>query len=376
MERLILLLTCLFGLSCATAPLKTVDSPIDNHYIVVLKNSGDVDRDRQALSKIAGVKVNQEYRRVLKGFGVEVTSTSALDEIRENRDVQYVQQDGNVTVFEKAMTWGLDRIDQRKLPLDGHSHFNGNGSGVNVYIIDTGIYQEHQYFGGRARFAYDATNAWGGGAVDCHGHGTHCAGTIGADYYGIARGATLYGVKVLSCGGWGLWSWVIEGIEFVANNHIDPAVVSMSLGGWKNDAVDEAIQSLYAAGVIVAVAAGNSDYDACYFSPARAQKVVTVGATDHEDKRAWFSNYGTCVDIFAPGVNTLSTYIGYPTAVATKSGTSMATPHVAGAMALILGNDPTLEPTDVYKKLKADWTSGVLQDKGPGSPDSMLYVAP
>ncbi|XP_072049052.1 extracellular serine proteinase-like [Amphiura filiformis] len=376
MEKLILLLSCLIGLSCATAPLKKITSPIANHYIVVLKNSGDVDRDRQALSKIAGVKVNQEYRRVLKGFGVQVKSQSALDEIRENRDVQYVQQDGNVTVYETAMTWGLDRIDQRNLPLDGQSSFNGDGSGVNVYIIDTGVYQDHQYFGGRARFAYDATDEEGGGPVDCNGHGTHCAGTIGADYYGIARGATLHGVKVLSCQGWGYWSWVIAGMEFVANNHISPAVASMSLGGGANDAIDEAIQNMYDAGVTVAVAAGNSDYDACYYSPAKAQKAVTVGATDHEDKRAYFSNYGTCVDIFAPGVDVLSTMIGSPTATGTFSGTSMACPHVAGVMALILGNDPTLEPKDVWNKLKADSTSGVLQDTGPGSPDKMLYVAP
>ncbi|XP_072036869.1 aqualysin-1-like [Amphiura filiformis] len=372
MERLLICFVLVLGLSYATiAPLKRIDRPIADQYIVVLKDSGNVDRDREALTDITGVSVRQEYRRALKGFGVRVTSETALNQIRRLTDVAYVQQDGNVTLFETSMTWGLDRIDQRNLPLDGQSSFSGNGTGVNVYVIDSGIYTQHEYFEGRARFGYDAG---GDGEGDCYGHGTHCAGTIGANHYGVARGATIWAVRIASCSGNIYWSWIIDGIDWVANHRILPAVASLSLGGSHNDAVDQAMQGLYGAGVVAAVAAGNSNNDACTISPAGAPWSFTVGATEHRDHRAYFSSYGSCLDIFAPGVNVLSTMIGSPRATAISSGTSMAAPHVAGAMAVALGNDPNMTPKEVWEKLKADSTSGVLQDKGALSPDRLLYV--
>jgi len=244
---------------------------------------------------------------------------------------------------------------------------------VNVYVVDTGVNPTHWEFEGRATAWYDAL---GGSGTDCNGHGTHCAGTVGSRSYGVATSSSLYGIRVLSCLGFGSNSGVLDGINQVGLNGQLPAVVSMSLGGGSSTATDNAVQSLIDLGFTVSVAAGNENQDACNVSPARVSAAITVGATDNNDARASFSNYGSCVDIFAPGVDITSTWRGRSnTATSTISGTSMACPHVSGVAALILGQNPSLTPDEVMAQMLADATSGRVTNRGTLSPNLLLYTA-
>jgi subtilisin family serine protease len=249
--------------------------------------------------------------------------------------------------------------------------FNWTGSGVRAYVIDTGIRTDHTQFGGRASNVFDA---FGGNGQDCNGHGTHVAGTIGGSTYGVAKSALLRGVRVLNCSGSGSNSGVIAGVDWVRQNHIAPAVANMSLGGGASSALDTAVNNLHNANVTIAVAAGNSNADASTQSPARSANAVTVGSTTQTDARSSFSNFGTCVDIFAPGSGILSAWFSSTTATATLSGTSMASPHVAGAAALYKQANPSASSTTIRNALVNNATTNVISGVGTGSPNRLLYT--
>jgi subtilisin family serine protease len=343
--------------------------------------------------KVAGTKTH-EYRAI-GGFALKTTASSAAA-LRANPQVQLVVADTPVHTMEEgrvsadvvtqpSAVWGLDRIDQRALPLNGTYKYNVTASNVHAYIIDTGIYPSHTQFGGRASVGADFVND-GRNGIDCDGHGTHVAGTIGSATYGVAKSAYLIGVRVLNCYGSGYSSGVIAGIDWVTSHAAKPAVANMSLGGGAEIGMDIALNRSIESGVTYAVAAGNGDeygnpLDACGFSPARTLSAITVGATGNyenanpvSDARASFSNYGACVDLFAPGVGIKSTYIGSTTATATMSGTSMATPHVTGAAALYLAMYPTANPMTVRNAIYAMATKGVVGNPLSGSPNALLYT--
>nr|XP_054765966.1 aqualysin-1-like isoform X1 [Lytechinus pictus] len=331
------------------APLFKTREAIKEQYIVVLKRNAVLPSVLQSLheeSRLKSITFNnplKEYNRVLTGFAISL-SKEALAVVRAHPSVKYVEEDGLAHTTE---IWGLDRINQRDLPLDDSYTPVGNGSGVNVYVLDTGIRTTHEDFEGRAEFVYDAMNYAIGNDGDCQGHGTHCAGTIAGKRYGVAKAAKVYAVRVLGCYGSGSWSAVIDGMDWVAVNGIRPAVASMSLGGGGLRSVDESLGNLHRAGVTVVVAAGNSDYDACRASPARAPEAITVGAIQDDDARVYFSNWGACVDIFAPGHRILSADYRSDDGYRSLSGTSMACPHVAGVVAVHLGLNPDLSPNEV-----------------------------
>jgi subtilisin family serine protease len=280
-------------------------------------------------------------------------------------------------------TWGLDRIDQHTLPLSASYTYNATGDGVTAYIIDTGILFSHSEFGGRATTGVDEITA-GGDASDCNGHGTHVSGTVGGATYGVAKAVKLVAVRVLGCNGSGSNTGVIAGIDWVTAQHqadpSKPAVANMSLGGGASSALDQAVANSVAAGVTYAVAAGNGNIfgiaqDACTTSPAREPSAITVSATDNTDTKASWANYGSCVDIFAPGVNITSSWYSGTTATNTISGTSMATPHVVGAAALYLQANPGATPAQVAAALTGNATTGAVKSPGTSSPNKLLYTA-
>jgi subtilisin family serine protease len=267
--------------------------------------------------------------------------------------------------------WVLDRIDHRTRPLNAIYTFNWTGAGVFAYVIDTGIRTTHTQFGSRAANVFDA---FGGNGQDCHGHGTHVAGTIGGSTFGVAKSVNLRGVRVLNCSGSGSNSGVIAGVDFVRLNRQNPAVANMSLGGGASSALDTAVNNLSNSGVAIAVAAGNNNTNACNSSPARAANAITVGSTTTTDARSSFSNFGTCLDLFAPGSGILSAWFTSNTATATLSGTSMASPHVAGAAALYKQANPSASATTIRNALVNNATTNVVTNPGTGSPNRLLYT--
>ncbi|MBD0319574.1 MAG: S8 family peptidase, partial [Gemmatimonadetes bacterium] len=295
---------------------------IEGSYIVVLKEGADP----RSVAAVAQVDPTFVYTAAINGFAAELNQ-GQLNALQHNPNVDYVEEDALVqnAATQSGATWGIDRTDQRALPLSGTYNYTSTAGTVYAYVIDTGIQTSHAQFGGRAAVSYDAT---GGNGQDCNGHGTHVAGTIGASTYGLAKSVRLRAVRVLNCQGSGTSSGVIAGIDWVRLNHVDPAVANMSLGGGYSSAQNTAVTNLANAGVFVAVAAGNENQNACNVSPASAAAVTTVAASDRTDTRASFSNYGSCVDIYAPGVSITSTWLNGGTN--TISGTSMASPHVAG----------------------------------------------
>ena len=357
-------------------------SPIPEQYIVVFRPSvTDVRGEAGRLAAQVGGRLTQVYSHALKGMALRLPD-AAVAALRANPTVAWVEQDQVVHAIattETNATWGIDRVDQRSLPLSTTYVYSADGSGVKVYIIDTGIEFGHVDFGGRAHTGYDAVTA-GGTAADCNGHGTHVAGTVGGATYGIAKNVTLYAVRVLDCGGSGTWSQVIAGIDWVTANHGSAtAVANMSLGGSESDAVNTAVENSIAAGVVYAVAAGNGNFvgipqDACKYSPASAPSAITTGATTKTDGLASFSNYGTCVDILAPGVSVTSDWYSSTTATNTISGTSMATPHVTGAAAAYLSTNSAATPAQVAAALTDNATLNAISGVGSGTPNKLLYT--
>lgn len=362
------------------APLMAVQAeagaPIPGSYIVVLKSNPGMARAAEVARGLGVAAVQHEYNDAMKGFAAKLSDAEAARLARDPR-VAFVEQDQVVTIetTQSGATWGLDRIDQRARPLSGTYTYNSIGAGVMAYIIDTGIRFAHNEFGGRASSGFDAVD--GGSADDCNGHGTHVAGTVGGTNYGVAKGVTLVGVRVLDCAGSGSTSGVIAGIDWVTSNHTGtlPAVANMSLGGGASTALDNAVSASIADGVTYAVAAGNSNRDACRTSPARTPNAITVGATTSTDARASYSNYGSCLDIFAPGSSITSSWYTSNTATNTISGTSMATPHVAGVAAVYLGTNTSASPATVRSVLVGNATAGVVTSAGRGSPNLLLFTS-
>ena len=347
---------------------------LQDRYIVVFRDDvPNPDALIDQVSRGAGAQVHYRYRYAIKGFAATIPP-AAIEGIRRNPNVTLVEPDGIVTTLatQNNATWGLDRIDQRNLPLSGTYTYDVSGGGVRAYIIDTGIHYSHNEFGVRASFGYDAL---GGDGSDCNGHGTHVAGTVGGTVYGVAKNVTLYAVRVLNCSGSGTTSGVIAGVDWVRNNAIKPAVANMSLGGGASTSLDNAVSNAIASGVTFAVAAGNSSANACNYSPARVASALTVGSTTSSDSRSSFSNFGSCVDLFAPGSGITSAWRTSNTATNTISGTSMASPHVAGVAALYLSisGHSGASPTTVASALINNATAGVVGNAGSGSPNRLLH---
>jgi subtilisin family serine protease len=353
-----------------------VGQAVPGRYIVVLK-PGVAGGPAGARKKVEdrGGRVHLVYDGAIQGFAADLSDAEAAALARDP-SVSFVEPDRVVSAFtvqSPAPSWGLDRIDQRALPLSGSYNYGTTGSGVRVYIIDTGILLSHTDFGGRASFGFDVIHD-GQGQTDCNGHGTHVAGTTAGTRYGVAKAARLVSVRVLDCSGFGLNSWVIAGINWINQNGVKPAVVNMSLGGGLSGALNQAVTNSIAAGFSYTIAAGNGNTDACQVSPASTPGAITVGATDISDTRAAFSNFGKCLDLFAPGVNITSDFRGGNTATKVLNGTSMSAPHVAGAAALYLQNNPTATPANLTHALLTTATTGVIKTPGTGSPNLLLFT--
>ncbi len=344
-------------------------------YIVVFKPgtaSGQVDQ----IAGYINAQVKRKFTKVINAALIHA-SPKKIEALSKNPNVSLVELDATVTTFEVQSnpSWGLDRVDQRNLPLSkSYDDLNNTGSNIPVYVVDTGIYAAHADFGSRVTAGFSVVSD-GLGSNDCNGHGTHVAGTIGGRSFGIAKTVTLIPVRVLNCSGSGTYSGVIAGLDWIAANHPTgvPAVVNMSLGGPASSSVDIAVSNLVNKKITVVVAAGNSNADACNFTPARVAGAITVGATESNDSRASYSNFGSCLDVFAPGSAISSAWIGSSNAANTISGTSMASPHVAGISARLLASNTGLSPAQVENLIKTQATSSVVSNPGPGSLNLLAY---
>ncbi|MGD8148665.1 S8 family serine peptidase [Ornithinimicrobium sp. Y1694] len=377
----------------APAPLvEAAGESVSGSYIVMLDvaeemkkgpNANANERAHQAVKAATERKVRQARG---KGIGVQHTygalggyaaqlSAAQVEELRADPDVAWIEEDSIVSIeaTQSNPPWGLDRIDQRALPLDRSYTYTSTGQGVRSYIVDTGILTSHAQFSGRTVSGYSAIND-GRGTSDCNGHGTHVAGTVGGSTYGVAKGTTLVPVRVLGCDGRGATSGIISALDWIAANAPRPSVVNMSLGGGASLATDQAVDRVVARGIPVVVAAGNETQNACNVSPARAASAITVGSTTNTDARSSFSNFGSCLDLFAPGSSVLSAWHTSNSATNTISGTSMASPHVAGAAALYLQGNPSATPSQVRSAINSAATTGRVSDARTGSPNRLLYT--
>lgn len=361
--------------------------------VIVVFNRGVPDAPGLAgqLTAQHGGTLHFAYQHAIQGFAASFPA-AAVEGVRRNPNVAYVEPDADVILFQTTQnnaTWGLDRVDQRDLPLSGTYTYNNTGSGANVYILDTGVRRTHNDFGGRVQYVPNGANGdfvgdGHGSAEDCHGHGTHVAGTAAGATWGVAKGAPIWAARVVNCSGGGQVSMAIAAVDWVTANGVRPAVVNMSLGYGDVQSLRDAVENSIAAGVNYAVAAGNGSWplgtpqNACNQSPAGAPNAMTVGATASNDTEASFSNYGTCVDILAPGVSITSAWYTNNTATNTISGTSMATPHVAGAIALYLTANPSASPGQVSQALKDNASLNKItlhsRSQSNGTPNRLLYT--
>lgn len=354
-------------------------------YIVVLDAdsdvvNGDVAFAAQSANELTanyGGVITNIYGHALNGYSAQMSEDQAI-KLSQDPRVKFVEED---SVMEATVTqsnppsWGLDRIDQANLPLSSSYSYTTTGSGVNVYIIDTGIRRTHTQFGGRAFVGFDAVGD-GQNTNDCNGHGTHVAGTVGGSTVGVAKAVRLFAVRVLNCSGSGTNSGVIAGVNWVTSNRILPAVANMSLGGGVSTALDTAVRNSIASGVTYAVAAGNSNVNASNSSPARVAEAITVGSSTINDARSSFSNFGSVVDIFAPGSNIVSSWFTSDTAGATLSGTSMASPHVAGVAARVLQGNPGASPATVRNTIVNAAGLNKLSGIPAGTSNRLLFWSP
>lgn len=363
---------------------------IKGNYIVVYKTNGvqtlNSKESRKAfttsttnqIENQTGVKAKLKYSSAINGALVEANAKQ-LKALLAHPNVDYIEQDSVVSIdpmistAQANATWGLDRIDQRNLPLDGNFNPLQQGNNVTAYVIDTGVNFSHNEFGGRATSGRDFIDN-DNNASDCNGHGTHVAGTIAGSTYGVAKNANIVGVRVLSCRGSGSNSGVIAGIDWVADHASGPSVANMSLGGGKSTALNSAVARAVDSGIAFVVAAGNDNGNACSKSPASEPKAITVGSTTSNDSRSSFSNYGNCLDIFGPGSSIKSAWIGSNSATKTISGTSMAAPHVAGVAALYLDKNAGLSPTQLAAALASNSTKNKVRDAKNGSPNNLVYT--
>jgi subtilisin family serine protease len=361
------------------AQLLRSSRPVPGEYIVVLKDHlkevaqvGSAGIAQELALKHQGT-VFHTYKAALNGFAIRMSEARARELLSDPR-VAYIEENGFMQAVgtQTGATWGIDRTDQQNLPLNQTYNYPNTANNVHAYIIDTGVRLTHTQFTGRMGNGFDAVTA-GGSANDCHGHGTHVAGTVGGTTYGLAKEVTIHPVRVLDCNGSGTNAGVIAGIDWVRTNHVKPAVANMSLGGGAAQAVDDAVTNAINAGVVFAIAAGNDNASACNYSPARTPSAITVGATTSTDARASYSNYGTCLDIFGPGSSITSAWGTGDTATNTISGTSMASPHVAGVAALYLSANPAATPQQVRDALVSNGTQGKVTSPGTGSPNVLLY---
>jgi subtilisin family serine protease len=372
-------------------PDLSVGRAVPGQYIVVFNPTvSDPPGLSRSLVAAHGGRLLFTYQHAIRGFAAALPD-AGVEAVSRNPNVAYVEPDRDVTLFDtqnNPPAWGLDRVDQRDLPLSNSYTYANTGTGANVYIFDTGVRRTHTDFGGRVQYVPNGNNGdfvgdGHGSAEDCHGHGTHVAGTAAGASYGIAKGAPIWAARVVNCAGGGQVSMAIAAVDWATANALRPAVVNMSLGYGNVQSLRDAVQNSVAAGVNYSVAAGNGNFagipqDACSESPAGAPDANTVGATEIDDDEASFSNYGPCVDLLAPGVSIRSDWYTGDNATATLSGTSMATPHVTGAIALYLTANPSATPAQVSQALVANATSGRLdlhrRSQSNGTPNLLLYT--
>lgn len=379
--------TCVIALSATTTPAHAAPEgqilgagdpgSVSGSYLVTLNGGTKAPSGAgKSLAEKYGAKISHTYGTVLNGYAVRANERQAKRLAADSR-VASVVQDTRVTLDhtrKNPPTWGLDRIDQRNLPLDrSYTWPESAGAGVTVYVIDTGIRISHKDFGGRASYGWDFVGD-DRTASDGNGHGTHVAGTIAGKQYGVAKKAKVVAVRVLDNAGGGSTADVIAGIDWVTRHARKPAVANVSLGGHRNSQLDAAVRNSIASGVTYTVAAGNDGLPAGRYSPAAVREAITVGATDRKDARAGFSNFGSVLDVFAPGVSITSASYANDTGKATYSGTSMASPHTAGVATLYLADHPKAKPAQVSKALVAQAVTGKVSGRGPGSPNKLLQV--